>query len=74
MRTSAMGCWSPSTTSSAWRSGRRSAAVLSDRYDLQTALLITACIPVIASGCLLFAGMRYERGRVGSRGVQLSAA
>ena len=74
MRTSAMGVLVTFNNVFGMALGPTLGGVLSDRYDLQTALLITACIPVIASGCLLFAGMRYEHGRVGSRGVQLSAA
>ena len=74
MRTSAMGMLVTFNNVFGMALGRTLGGVLSDRYDLQTALLISACIPVIAAACLLFAGMHYSAVSIGTRGVQMSAA
>lgn len=48
--------------------------VLSDRYELQTALLIISFAPLLSVLGFVLVARRYEQGRVGDHSVELTAA
>lgn len=74
MRTSAMGMLVTFNNVFGMALGPTIGGILSDRYDLGTALLIVSFIPVIGVLCFAYAASRYERGRIGLAGVPLQAS
>lgn len=71
MRTSALGMMITTTNLFGMGVGPILGGLLSDRYDLGTALLVVACMPLIGAAGYAYAARHYERARIGETGVAL---